>query len=619
MFVIPVGSDATLRHQPIVTFILVGCFAIATVGTWIAYPSTILFGIHGLISAEQERKEEANWKAEEELDKTIQAEEETVGHPTARSLAHEIGLDDPERYGLSEAAHASATLQIAEAAKNSWITAAEKSALDAKLAALPILNEVERVASMIGVEGKARPFKTADDMKMSLETLQEGSSLGITDAQADELRGRLKECRVVGDAYPGIYARIHAGGKRPLASDEAHMIDTSIGIAAHDANLESGEPEELRKMLAARTTASVAVAERSVESDDEVPWYLTTVGGWNPLRWLTAMCVHPRWFDALFGLGFTLSFGLVVEGLIGWRRFLPVLGGGIALTYIWSLINGLMLDGILIQSGSAELRAVLAGILVMWVPTNVINYNRWFIVTIGSFEIEIWKIVAFSTAAGVLGAILSGLPLVSGIGGQIIFPACGLAVGYALLRAGWVAGDGWNLPLLLETRQMNPGDRTEMMRLRALEQGGGMAVAAAGTVDQAADLSSDMESSLRESLAAGELDTTFSLWKALRSTAYKPPAELLDLLLKTLYQAKHVDQAAAIAEDLIVLFPERSRDARMILASKALTEKKPGAVRAYLKDIPAAQRTPSAQAQIDRLIAKAAELEAQGVREVEFL
>lgn len=449
--------------------------------------------------------------------------------------------------------------------------------------------------------------------------LKESGSLGITQAQINDLRTRLRECRIVGDAYPGFYARIHAGGKRPLASDQVQMIDTGINMAAHEANLEPGEPEELRKMMAARSTASAAVAERSVESEDDVPWYLTTVGSLNPARWLSAMCVHPRWFDALFGVGFTLSFGLVVEGLIGWRRFLPVLGGGIALTYLWSLINGALVEGILIQSGSAEIRAVLAGILVMWVPTNVINYNRWFIVTIGSFEIEIWKIVALSTAAGVIGAIFNGLPLVSGIGGQILFPACGLAIGYALLRAGWVAGDGWNLPLLWETRTMNPGDRTEMMRLRALEQAGGLSVAAAGMVDQAADLSSDLESSLRESLAAGELDTTFSLWKALRSTSYTAPAELLDLLLKTFYQAKQVDRAAVLAEDLIQAFPERSRDARMILASKALTERKPGAVRSYLAGIPAAQCTPSAQIQIDRLLAKAAELEAQGVREVEFL
>ena len=65
--------------------------------------------------------------------------------------------------------------------------------------------------------------------------------------------------------------------------------------------------------------------------------------------------------------------------------------------------------------------------------------------------------------------------------------------------------------------------------------------------------------------------------------------------------------------------PERSRDARLILASQALAQRRPNSIRSHLDGIPAAQRNPVTTAQIERLLTKADELEAQGVREVEFI
>ena len=167
---------------------------------------------------------------------------------------------------------------------------------------------------------------------------------------------------------------------------------------------------------------------------------------------------------------------------------------------------------------------------------------------------------------------------------------------------------------------MNPGDRSTFVRNRDLGiPGAGLAM----TDDEASpkELLHEAEAAISESLTGGELDAALGMWRATRSGSptWMPSATLLDRLLKATHQANRSTEATAVAEDLVRLYPDVARDARLVLASQALTAKLPATVRSHLAAIVPAQMTPTAKAQCDRLLARASALEASGIREIEFV
>lgn len=53
-------------------------------------------------------------------------------------------------------------------------------------------------------------------------------------------------------------------------------------------------------------------------------WMLKYGNGINPLEWLTSMFAHAGWSHLIGNMFFLWGFGLVVEGKLGWRRFIPL-------------------------------------------------------------------------------------------------------------------------------------------------------------------------------------------------------------------------------------------------------------------------------------------------------
>ena len=603
MFVIPVGSDATLSHRPLATIVIVSVFAVITAAVWIAHPAAILDGIPGLLAAQSEQRGEAAWRHEDEHAEAVAAEVEKLGHPTAASLADTLGLNDKSQ-PRGEDERALAVKTLTEARDKGWIDAAAFTDMSARLAAAPVLSKEDALAHSFGLDDAEHPFMNADDLKLTREQISQALSNGAIDgAQAKALLERLGKIRIVEDAYPGLYGRIEGHAKRPLSGEEVEQIGNGIDYAAHEGRLLATEATELHAKLAASNTVSSAVAERAVDDADDIPWYLAPVGVWsNPLRWLLSLCVHPRWSDALAGIGFTWSFCLVVEGLVGTRRFLILFGGAAALSCLWTQFTGIFAPAILVHAGSSELRACLAGMLVMWVPTNAINYVRWLFVPIGEFDIAIWKIIAFSTVIGLIGGAFSGFPLPVALAGQLIFPVAGMAAGYVAMRQGWVAQGGWDLLFLWQTRKLDTTERSTLQRERGWQEASKSAAAAPDTTDEptAAALLAEAETEITGCITAGQLDVAMGLWKATKSSspAWSPAPGFLYALLKTLYAAKRDPDVQQVAYELIRLYPTKARDARLVLASQALAAKRPASAREQLDGIATEEITPQAKTQI---------------------
>ena len=65
-----------------------------------------------------------------------------------------------------------------------------------------------------------------------------------------------------------------------------------------------------------------ALNERLLE-----PWLLQYGEGLNPLEWIPAAFAHGGFMHLIGNMFFLWGFGLVVEGKLGWRVFLPLYFG----------------------------------------------------------------------------------------------------------------------------------------------------------------------------------------------------------------------------------------------------------------------------------------------------
>ncbi len=190
-------------------------------------------------------------------------------------------------------------------------------------------------------------------------------------------------------------------------------------------------------------------------SPDQIePWILHWGQGWNPLQWVSSIFMHAG-IGHLLGNMFCLwGFGLIVEGKIGWWRFLAVyLGIGVG----QSMIEQTMMLGAT-TGGSLGASAAIFGILaiaLIWAPAN--EFNCMFIVFIGLmfrvfyFECAVRTLATIALVLDLLILMVTVLAtgsLAQSVGTAMLHlmgAALGLVVGVVMLRKGWVDCENWDI------------------------------------------------------------------------------------------------------------------------------------------------------------------------------
>ena len=74
-------------------------------------------------------------------------------------------------------------------------------------------------------------------------------------------------------------------------------------------------------LIAANTLVFVAVAFGLFSP---IPYELTYGDGIHPLQWVTSLFIHNGFLHLVGNMFFLWGFGIIVEGKIGWKRFLAV-------------------------------------------------------------------------------------------------------------------------------------------------------------------------------------------------------------------------------------------------------------------------------------------------------
>ena len=121
-------------------------------------------------------------------------------------------------------------------------------------------------------------------------------------------------------------------------------------------------------LIVANVFIFFAVLFGGIQNPDD--WVLVYGVGLTPPQWLLSMFMHADLLHLLGNMIFLWVFGLVVEGKLGWQKFLPCyLAIGILQSVVEQILQ-LVLAG---QGGSLGASSAIYGIMAMaaiWAPKN---------------------------------------------------------------------------------------------------------------------------------------------------------------------------------------------------------------------------------------------------------
>lgn len=212
-------------------------------------------------------------------------------------------------------------------------------------------------------------------------------------------------------------------------------------------------------------------------------WMLQYGEGINPVEWLTSMFAHAGFSHLIGNMFFLWGFGLVVEGKLGWKRFLPLylimgmIDGGMCdvltlyRTDEWALHNvfgvetreelaaileldqdnfGMTTVDELLRLakggclGSSSVVFALMAISLIWAPKNEMHLVGIIFLSAISFDITIMYFALFYFVMNF------GLALLEGFGPEsstlhLLGVLQGLLVGTIYYFRGWVDCENWDL------------------------------------------------------------------------------------------------------------------------------------------------------------------------------
>lgn len=191
-------------------------------------------------------------------------------------------------------------------------------------------------------------------------------------------------------------------------------------------------------IISLNVLVQIWIATTSIENLEPL---IIEFGSINPLEWMTRIFAHAGWMHLIGNMIFLWVFGQIVEGKIGWWKFLAVYGGIAAAS---GLVEQILMLGA--HGGSLGASSVIFGLLaiaLVWAPDNEVDCLLIFVVYVKTFEIRIRWLAALYLFFQVLGVLFSGLAPSSELL-HLLGMAAGLPIGIIMLRRGWVDCEGWD-------------------------------------------------------------------------------------------------------------------------------------------------------------------------------
>jgi len=343
-------------------------------------------------------------------------------------------------------------------------------------------------------------------------------------------------------------------------------------------------------------------------------WGMLRFGTWLPWQWFTANYLHGGFMHLLGNMIVLWIFGMIVEGKVGWWRFLLIYNaiGFIECGVLQTLTLGFDEGGAL---GASACIYGLIAIAMIWAPANEISclviISFWWTFT---FDVTVWifagisvaielgmAILMVSMADNVAAAITSEVLHLAGAG-------LGFAVGIGMLKLGWVDCENWDAFSVWTGRNEK---KKEELAQEYMESPQGQAAVA--------NKRDTMLNIIRHNLAAGDAANALAVHRRgiAQMTNWRLPEEDHVALIEGL-RAKHLyDDAILVMAEYLKLHNAREPLIRLALGQVLLNKlQRPAQAAKVLAKIVPDRLAPQQQQQAASLLAKARALAEEDPYEV---
>lgn len=201
-------------------------------------------------------------------------------------------------------------------------------------------------------------------------------------------------------------------------------------------------PKATLGLMIGNIVCFITTAGGSSHYDD---WVLAYGTGLHPLQWISSLFFHIGPAHLVGNMLFLWVFGLVVEGKVGWGRFLAIyLGMGI----LQNALEQLVMEWVQTNAaGSAGASGVIFGLMtiaMVWAPRNDIQCYLFAFLRVFEFGVAISTMCVLYVVVEVAMAVFHGFS----IGAELLHlvgASLGWIVGCSMLNRGLVDCENWDL------------------------------------------------------------------------------------------------------------------------------------------------------------------------------
>jgi membrane associated rhomboid family serine protease len=330
--------------------------------------------------------------------------------------------------------------------------------------------------------------------------------------------------------------------------------------------------------------------------------------GLNPLAWFTSCFVHLSLMHLIGNMVYLWALGLIIEGKVGWWRFLLIYAGiGViegAVDEIGCAILGVNVGG---SFGASAIIFGLVGMAFVWAPRN--DLNCWVVVGwwVIDFDLPLMAFAPFYILWEGFSLFLLWALIGPGVTGWLLHMTgvvLGFMLGFVMLKLDWVDCENWDIIAVYQNRE---GKAAKRKRKEGEKP--------ATTLDPAL-----AQAQIKEWIAARNVKGAFALAERLAAAAPGWQLSREDHLaaIRVLQSRNEWEESIDVMVSFVRAWPGDSERVRLKLAEVLLLQgKRPAQALRVLSKLPQGPLPGSLEPTRKKLTAAAYKMREEGAVELE--